>query len=209
MPDRNVLLEALDGKSAMLFLVAGGLTVVFAGLLGVEAFTEQTAPEDVFGPAGFAVAYLGLLGLYPTLAEQTPRLARAGAVFAAIGAVGAGVVSLGSLGAALSVLPADPGPVAIVFILGLGVGMVPGYVTFGVASLLAGLHSRRLGVLLLAPPAIFVVMLSGILPSVVDVTLSNFILSSGQAIAHLAIGVVLMAEGTQAGRPTATADAVP
>lgn len=205
--DSNRMLAKIEGAKSTLFLVAGGLIIVFSGLLGFEALTNSAAPEDIFGPAGFAVAFVGLLGLYPKLVEETPWIARAGAAFAVAGAVGGIVVSLGSLGSTVGVLPQEPGPVAVLFILGLGVGMLPGYVTFGVASLRAGVHSRLLGLLLLAPPVIFAVMLTGAFHAVTGEAFTAFILSGGQALALLAIGLVLRMEDFPTERAEPAADA--
>lgn len=200
-------LEVIEEKSALLFLVAGGLLIVFAALLGVEAVTDRAAPEDIFGPGGFAIAFVGLLGLYPTLADKTPWLARVGALFAAVGSVGAAGTSLGSLGSFMGVLPEDPPAWAAIFMLAMVIGMVPGFISFGVASLRTDIQSRTTGFLLLIPAIIFAVMFSGTVHSVVNDSLANLILSSGQALSHLAIGLTLRSQGLATDRPEPAADA--
>lgn len=195
MTERNYVPEAIEGRSAGLFFVAGGLLVVFASLLGLQALTSTVAPEDVFGPSGFAIAFVGLIGLYPVVVEETPWSARAGAFCAVVGAVGAAVTAGGSLGAVLGVLPEEPPAWVGAFMIAMVVGMVPGFVAFAAATLRTSVYPRRLGLLLLAPPVIFVVMLSGTLHAVVNDALANFFLGSGQALSHLAIGVTLRARG--------------
>lgn len=206
MTERNTGLDAIGGRSDGLFFVAGGLLVVFASLLGLQSFTGTSVPEDVFGPSGFAVAFVGLLGLYPVLVEETPWSARAGAFFAAVGTVGAAVTAGGSLGAALGVLPDEPPAWVGIFMVAMVVGMLPGFVTFAVATLRSSVYPRALGLLLLAPPVVFAVMLSGTLHAVVDDALANFFLSSGQALSHLAIAVTLRARGITGDRRDTAAE---
>ncbi|MFC7230432.1 hypothetical protein ACFQMM_01905 [Saliphagus sp. GCM10025308] len=54
--------ESLEQWSPIAFLVAGVLLVVFAALLGYEAFTDMPAPEDLFGPPGFSWRWSGCSG---------------------------------------------------------------------------------------------------------------------------------------------------
>ncbi|MFC7007381.1 hypothetical protein [Halalkalicoccus salilacus] len=114
---------SLERRSATAFLVAGALLVVFAVLLGVEAFMGRSAPEDLFGPAGFLVAMVGLLGLYPTLVDQTPKLARVAAGFAAVAAVGWFVITGLSITEVAGILPpledADVVGITAVLVAGL------------------------------------------------------------------------------------------
>lgn len=184
--------ESLERRSATLFLVAGLLLAVFAALLGVEAFTNTSAPEDVFGPPGFLVAMVGLLGLYSRLADRGSRLARASAVVAAVAAVGWSVITVAAVAEVAGILPApeDVGVLGIAIIMVAGITMVLAYVSFGVASLRSDAHSRTLGLLLLTPPTIFGVMAAG---GAIGYTpaWSAFVLGSGQALAHLAIGFTL------------------
>jgi hypothetical protein len=48
---------------------------IVAGLLAVEVFMERGVGTllGMGGPAGFGVTFLGLLGLFPTLVDRTPR----------------------------------------------------------------------------------------------------------------------------------------
>lgn len=210
MAESDGVLAPLYGKSQTLFLVAGGLLVPFAALLAYEAVTNTAAPEDVFGPPGFFFAMLGLLGLYPSFVRRTPRLARAGVVAAAVAAVGWSAVTATSVGEAVGALPPLEafGALGLVVVLAAGVPMLLAYLSFGVASLRTDAYSRTLGFLLLAPPAIFAVMLVGG-AATGGSALGAAILSSGQAISHLAIGYTLWTGGTSTAGAGSPADATP
>lgn len=204
MTERNSTLGSLEGKAPRLFLVAGGLFVVFAAIMGYEAFVDSSVnfadnQADVFGPAGFVFGFLGLLGLYPTLADRSPTLTRAGAVAAAIGIVGGSVIAAGVLGELIGVLT-EPPAWATVLSLGILVGVVPGYLSFGLASLRVDEVSRRTGLFLLVPIAVLVTMLSGAVHAVVGDAVARFVLASGQAISHLAIGISLGADSAPMAR---------
>ena len=180
MTARNGVLESIEGRTGTLFLVAGALFLAFAAMWGVEAFMNRSAPKNIFGPAGFAFAFVGMLGLYPALADRSRRLARFGAIVAIVGAVGAAANSVWYIG--WWVLPAvvpDPATAA----------------SFGVASLRAGVHSRTVGLLLVAVPTVLAVM---ILTAAIgyDSAGSAAVLGSVQALIHLAIGYTLWTEAT-------------
>lgn len=198
MTDRNGRLGTLEDKAPTLFLVAGGLLIVFAALMGYQAFIDNSASfadneADFFGPAGLLFGFLGLLGLYPGLADRSPNLARVGAASATVGVVGAAVIALGTLATIVGVLSEPPSWVAVLA-LGILVAMLGGFPVFGVGSLRTGVHSRTVAVLLLSPVAIFVVMVSGGLAAIVDDAIARFVLASGQAVAHLALGIALLAD---------------
>lgn len=195
--------ESFAKWSVPAFLVAGVLLIVFAALLGYEAFTNASAPEDIFGPPGFFLAMVGLLGLYPALADRTPRLARISVIGAMVGALGWLLITLFVVTEVLGILPAleEMGVVGAILILVSGIAMVLAYVGGGVASLWADLHSRYLGLFLLAPPAIFGVMLTqailfaqfGLFSETI-MAWSAVVLSGGQALSHVAIGYLLRAK---------------
>lgn len=199
MTDRNAVLKTIEGRTATLFLVAGGLLVVFAALLGVEAVMDRSAPEDIFGPAGFAFGFVGLLGLYPQLADRSPKLAGAGAVFAALGVVGGAVTSIWHIGEFAGIFPAETPVYVSVFSIGIILGMTLGYLSSGVVILRADVYSRTVGLLLLAVPAVVTVMLVSVITSISSAD-SAVVLASGQALAHLAIGYTLRTEGVSTDR---------
>lgn len=197
MTDRNGMLEPLERRTGTLFLIAGAMFSVFAAMWGVEAFMNRPAPKNIFGPAGFVFAFLGMLGLYPALADRSRRLARLGAVVVIVGTVGAAGNSLSYIG--WWVLPAvvpDPNTVALVgaMVGGMLLGQFLGYTSFGVASLRAGVHSRAVGLLLVAVPTVLVVMIATVAIGY-DSAGSATVLGSVQALVHFAIGFTLRTGG--------------
>lgn len=199
MRDTTARLEPLEPWTSTLFLAAGGMVVAFAVLLGAEAFMGRVAPEDIFGAGGFALAFVGLLGLVPGLVDDAPWLARLGLVSGVVAAVGASVVALGSLGAFVGVFPGGPPAWVSIFSVGLFVGLLVQFPAFGVATLLADGHSRSLGILLLVPTLLFAVMLSGVLDAFVGEA-GPFVLGSAQATSLFTIGYRLRTGPVPTGR---------
>lgn len=191
-----------------MFILAGGLFVVFAGFWGAFAFTEMRSEvvQNVVGPAGWTAAFIGLLGLYPSLADRSPRLAAAGAVFAALGIVGGTVSIVGNLLPVLGWMGESPAWLAPIQLL-LLLGIVLGFLTVGIATLRTPAWSTGVGLLLLAPAIIFLVnivrvaMLGSTTPP-----WSPFVLGSGQALALLGIGYLLRAEPLSADGATSSVE---
>jgi hypothetical protein len=203
--------RSLERRSAGAFLAAAGSFAVFAMLWGAAVFTD-IAPRpavDVFGPGGWVLAFVGLLGLYPGLADRTERVSRVGAVFAAVG-VGGGtatvVVNLGQL----TGLTGQPPAWFAVFNILLLVGIIPGFLTFAIAVLQTDVQSQSLGLLLLVPALLFavnIVRVTTLGPRVP--TGAPFVLGGGQALAFLAIGVTLRTAEMSAAQAAPSADAPP
>lgn len=198
MTDDGVL-KTLERWSSTLYLVAGGILVGNALLLGYEAFVGSAAPEDVFGPPGFFIGFLGLFGLYAALADRTPKLARVAVVVAAVAAAGWAAITPFSVGGELGILSAQQLPMAVV--VAAWVGTILAYGLFGAASLRTGVHSRTVGLLLFAPAVLIVTLIVGAGALGVS-AVAPFLVGSGQALAHLAIGYALRTENTS----TATAE---
>ncbi|WP_255149192.1 hypothetical protein [Halorarius halobius] len=198
----------LEPWRSTLFLLAGGLFVVFAGFWAVFAFTETSSEvvQDVVGPAGWALSFAGLLGLYPALSDGSPRLADATAVFAALGFVGATITTAGNLLPLVGVAGEPPASLAPLQLL-LLLGIVLGFLTAGGTCLKTSTWSRRVGVLLLAPAGVFVVNMVRVatLGSTTP-TWAPFVLGGGQALALLAIGYTLRAEASPADGESPPAD---
>lgn len=188
-------------RSSKLFLVAGVLAVVFAAFEWATVATcgqirgcgLLTDMRSIFGPAGFAIAFIGLLGLYPEVSDRSPKLARVGAVFAALGAVGFSVSIVATLGEIGGVLPAEPAwtPVYIVLIF---TGAVIGYPAIAAAGLRTSTYSRPLGVLLIVPAILFLAVLGLAAPGIP--TWAGPVVGSGHALSLLAIGYALRTETT-------------
>lgn len=203
---------AVERWSPALFLFAGVLLVGYAALNGLAAVTETayTTVEDVVGPAGFVLGFVGALGLYPALADRSPTVARTGAVCLGLGAAGFSVITMNGITvlAGGQAVASTGAPLLLV-----ALGMIPGYVAFGVASRRSGQVSRTVGLLLFGPAVIFTVMLFqppvyGALGLFSEATMawSNFVISAGQAAAHLVIGYTLRASATPGGRAAASTD---
>lgn len=188
--------ETLEQWSATAFLAGGAILVGFAVSLAVIGILDGSAPSNIFGGLGYMLAFLGLLGLYPGLADRSPRLARAGAVFAALGTVGFSLTFVAGVTEFMGIdLPAWVSDAQLLNIIGL----VLGFLTVGVASLRTEAHSWLLGLLLLVPAVIFAMNLVrvGVLGPFTP-SWAPFLLGSMQALTMLAIGYLLRTEPTTA-----------
>ncbi len=76
----NVVWRSLEKWSAVFFLVAGTLVLISTAATGVEWLTGATGltdgPLDVAAFFGMVLSYVGLLGLYPKLADDQSRLSQ-------------------------------------------------------------------------------------------------------------------------------------
>lgn len=194
MTDSTDLVEPLQGKSARLFLAAGALLVIFAANTAARAFADSgvDAVHGFVGPAGFFVGLVGLVGLYPALADRSPRLARLAAAAAVIPLVGWVVIAGVGLGSAVGVLPGVSVVLPAVVFISVFPLTILAYLLFGVTSLRVDVHSRSVGVLLLAPAAVFLTLMVGVQsPAIPATETTEFVIDSGHALAHLAIGTAL------------------
>lgn len=185
----------LEERSPTLFLVAGVVLVGYATLNGLEAFTAATFEQKLF-EAGYVVGFLGLLGLYPRLADQRPWLARVGAAAAALGLIAFSVFTANNVAELTGLASGDP-PGWVVFTAMAVVGFLVGYLAIGVAVLRSAAYSRTVGLLLLVPGIIIALMLAHIAAGL-DSPETAFVVSAGQAMAHLAIGSTLRAKAVGA-----------
>jgi hypothetical protein len=173
--------------SPTLFLLAGVLIMGHASLLGGQAFTEMVTPPDVFAPLGHLVALVGLVGLYPALADRTPTLTEAAAVAAAIPAVGWLVLFVWQVGDLAGVLSPPTGVLPGIVSVTVIVATALTYVLFGLASHRAGARSRTVTWRLVTPAGLF----GGLVVSIAVVgasALVGFVFTSGLVVAYLAIG---------------------
>lgn len=181
--------KRLEARSGTLFLVGGAVVVVYAGLHGVEAATDMVLEPNPF-EFGYVLGFLGLLGLYHALVDDNPWLARLGAVAAVLGMIGLSVFTALHLAEVAGLVAPEQPAWFGVFALFPLVGFVVGYLSIGIASLRADVHTRTVGLLLLVPGLIVVVMIIQILAGWTS-QWQAFVISAGEAMAHLAIGVAL------------------
>jgi hypothetical protein len=204
MTDRRGALGWLEQRASALFLVAGGLAVVFGANTALRTFVGTSYPivQDVIGPIGFLVGVIGLFGLYPALADRTPTLARVAAAVAVVPAVGYLAIVVMGIGSTAGVLSYPTGPLAAIPIVVI-VTMVLAFGLFGVTSLRAGVRSRVVGALLLVESVMFLLLILNVVPFV--------LIDVGHVLAYLGVGVTLWTEGVPAGsaEPVADADAAP
>lgn len=211
MTDSTGVLEPFEGKSATLFLAAGGLLVIFAANTGARVFTDggYSAVHSTVGPAGFLLGIVGLLGLSPALAGRTPKLARVAGVVAAIPAVGWFVIAVFGIGRAAGILPGMsvvlPVPVVPVLVI---LTTILTYVLFGVADLRAGVHLRAVSFALLVPAVPFLLLIVG-LAVLGPVEGAEFAIDVGHALAHLTVGIALRTAGVPDDRAEPAAEATP
>ncbi len=200
--------RSLEQWSRTAFVVGGLLMIVDASFVAASIVTATEGfllVGQAFVGAAWTVALLGLLGLYPGLADRSRWLARAGAVFAIIGVVIFAVMTVTVLVYYAGIPAGEYDAVSVFFIPGVFIGSVLGFVAFGIASLRTTIHSRTLGVLLLVPPILVVTNILRFVAGMEAATITLGIVV-GDALAMLAIGYVLRAESEPADRtePTLT-----
>lgn len=193
-------LESLESCSPALFLVAGAILVVYATLHGTEAFLDAAYPmvrDGVIRPVGYALGFVAVLGLYPSLADRSPKLARVGGVFTALGTVGWVVMGFvgSSRGLAAHLGYAPPAWLGVFGLL-IALGFVVGFPAFGVASLHTGQYPRTVGLLLLAPLLVMATNAAVVIGDFVAVAIGRFLVSTGDALIVLALGIALGTDGT-------------
>lgn len=179
--------------SATLFLVAGGFSTIHAGHHALEAFAGFQYPlhhELPFGLIGMILGFVGLLGLYPALAERAPKLVDAGGIIAGLGLLGWLVI--GGQAIAEELGASVPGWLEAVALLVIG-GVVLGYLAFSIAALRTDVLSRTTALVLLIP---VVVMVFNVVVATAGFgsPAGQVVVSGGFALGHLAIGTVLQSE---------------
>lgn len=190
------LLGALERRRRRLLWVGGGLVLVYAGLFAVEAVSLVAAPTSAASGVAYLVVFAGVLGLHPDLVEASPYAGRLGGVCVALGAIGFLGVFVVNAGQLAGVVP-SPGPdwLALVNLPAI-VGMIPGFLLVGIASLRTDAHPRALGLLLLAPAAVFAVNVAVIGTGGSDAVTAwlGFVLTLGEGLAVLGVAA-LVADG--------------
>lgn len=150
--------NVLEHWRATAFLVAGLLWLADTTLLGLELFTGISilgtpgAVNPVLFISGTVAAIVGMLGLYPKLADRTPRLARTSAALVAVAGIAIFVTLVWFITVTLLNRPDPPGALLILSILVAALG----FILFGIAAIRTDVPSRTVGVLVLGLPATIV-----------------------------------------------------
>lgn len=199
MATNDSVLAPLERWTPALFLASGGILVIFAVNTGLMTYTGTSYPivGEVIGPVGFLLSVVGLIGLYPALADQVPTLARAAVAVTLIAAVCWILIIVGGIGETAGVLPQGgvlPTAIRIVVL----VTMILGFILFGVSSLRTDGHPMSVGVLLLVLPTMLLSLLTGVIPPVVIDTVN--------VLALLGIGSILLTKGSPENRTGPAAD---
>lgn len=180
------------------FFVAAVFFAIFAGFWIVQAFGGPSAPEarGPFGAAGWLAAFTGLLGLHRVFTNRSEGWgwAQAGTVLIVIGTLGASVSAISEFGSLIGIWGDGPAWLGIITSLIL-VGIVPGFLAYGIAVLRSEALPRSLGILLLLPALVFLINMT-----VIAALASGganppawvaMVLASSQTIVLLAIGFKL------------------
>lgn len=202
MSERSNVFTSLERWRVTAFLFGGTLMVVDAALVAATIVTGTDRfllLGQAFVGAGWTGALLGLLGLYSGLADRSRWLSRAGAVFAVIGVVTFSVMAVAALVYNAGIPAGEFDAISAFFIPGVLLGSVLGFVSFGVASLRTGVHTRILGLLLLVPAVLVVTNLLRFAAGNESATVTLGIVL-GDALAMLAIGYLLRNESVLAAR---------
>lgn len=158
MTTRNGLLAGFERWGPAAFIVGGagilGTTVV--GSLDIVGVVPTT-PRLAMGPLLFGLWFVfgGLIGLYPRVADQSPRLSTGGLWTSGVAWVAWTVTLSASILVDLTSerTLADPGSWGPPLLAGAFVLAVLSFLVYGIASTRSGVPSRTVGFLLLIPVA--------------------------------------------------------
>lgn len=205
MTGRDGALAALEQRSPSLYLVAGTILILFPTNTALSTYTGTSYPivQEIIAPAGFLIGVLGLLGLYPSIADQTPRLARAAAVLAALLAVDWSLIILKNAGIMVGLIPEISALTAVTGLFAVST-MILSYALFGVAGIRTGVYQPWVRRLMLLEAAVmihvFVILFA-------PISIPLYVLEIFHVINHLGIGIVLWSEGMPTDRAEPTIDA--
>lgn len=186
----------------MVFLLAGALMVAFAANTYLKTFVGTSYPVIQYGiaPFGFLVGVVGLFGLYPTLADAAPRLARVAGAVATITTAGWVIILVSAIGRLAGVLSEPEGPLAMVPMVVI-VSMIVAFALFGTTSLYTGAHAWIIGGLLLVESAMFLVLLLRVAPYLL-------LIDIGHIVAYLGLAVTLRATAVSSDSADPATDSV-
>lgn len=199
MAERNGVWKWIEQRSAKAFLIGGLLMAVDAVLVtaNIATGTEQLLLlGQAFVGVAWTAALLGLLGVYPRLADRSRWLSRAGAVFAVIGVIVFATMSVTVLVYYAGIPVGEYSDVGQFFIPGVLIGSVLAFITFSAASLRTDVHSGTFGILLLVPAVLVVANILRFIVGLESATITLGIVI-GDAVVMLAIGYLLLNGGVR------------
>lgn len=197
----------LESRGPTAFIVGAICFLLYAipASLGQYTGLEWSIPAwlvDTVLPLGFLLFLIALLGFYPLIRGESPRIAGAGVLFTGI----AGLALLVERGAALILsvvewtvfweITTGLEPLFLV----LAIGTILAAILFGIVSVRTNNPSRLAGVLLLAPAIILLYHLIAVGLNLFDPVWIEFGLMAG---AWLVLGILLYTNPTTSS-PTAT-----
>lgn len=172
------------------FLVGGGLLVGRTAMSAIHAFTDLTTPPDVFVTTGHLVALVGLIGLYPLIADRMPILSRAAGVVATVALVSWAVMTVTRLLELAGIVSSLGEALPAAFFIVVLASTILTYVAFGIAILRVDDSSRSVGLLVLAPGVLTVALvIDSVLAGVT--ALDGAVIGGGLALSMLALGYTL------------------
>lgn len=157
MVHRNTMWGMLEKWSPMVFFTAGGLFALLSVLSGLNAVAETgiaLSPAVVF--VCMLVVFVGLLGLYPRLADRDIRLAKVGIGLLG-GTVAISIPAIGVFTPSTGLFVGETTALALVIAVAFGATLT--VVTFGFAMHRTGAYLRPVGDLLLLMAASTSVMI--------------------------------------------------
>ncbi len=205
------LWATVERRRATAFLVAGLMFAVDAAIVGyaiTAAGEELMLLGQAFIAAGWTAGFVGLLGVYPGLADRSRRLARVGLGCVAIGIVVFVAMAIASLAYFSDVLNGDLSTLVPLFLPGVIVGSVLGFLTFGTATLRTGTHGRPIGALFVVLGLFPVVNIGSGIAGVQSMT-GTLAIVVGLTLVNLAVGYLLRTEDGAAGPVEADAAGEP
>lgn len=205
MTGRDGALYPLERWTPTLYLVAGTVLILFPTNTALKTFTGTSYPVvgEIVAPAGFLIGVFGLLGLYPALADRTPRLARVAGVIAALSAADWGLIILKNAAIMTGLLPEIGALTAVTGIVAVSTTMLS-YGIFGVAGVRTGVYQPWVRRLMMLEGLVFIHVFIILFASI---SIPLYLLEIFHVITHLGIGITLWTNGTPSDRAEPAADA--
>lgn len=185
---------ALEQRSATAFLIGGGIFLLSAAVtvfdiaVGAEQLRLQLGQATV--GAGWIAGLVGLLGLYPGLADWNWWAMRGGVAAIVLGLVGYAIMTVGVLAIFAGVPEGALEPLQPVFLPLMLAGSVLPFPLFGIAILRSDRHRRGIGGLLVGQTLVFLANVATPTPATVVL-----VVLIGLILVNVGVGYMLRREG--------------